>query len=81
MQSEEFDRGLAELIDLARSDSLAMMCAETLPWRCHRWLIADALVARGYAVIHILNDGHTKSHHLTSFARVDGGKLTYPVVE
>jgi uncharacterized protein (DUF488 family) len=78
MLTDEFEQGLAELIDLARCTPLTMMCAEAVPWRCHRSLIADALTARGFSVFHILSRLQTKPHRLTSFARVDGGQVTYP---
>jgi uncharacterized protein (DUF488 family) len=54
------------------------MCAEALPWRCHRSLIADALVARGFEVLQLDSRGHAKPHTLTSFARVIDGKVAYP---
>jgi uncharacterized protein (DUF488 family) len=57
------------------------MCAESLPWRCHRSLIADALVARGVSVAHITNKAAAKPHVLTAFARVEGGRVTYPANE
>ncbi len=79
MQTEEFEAGLAELIALARAEGLvAILCAEALPWRCHRLLIADALVARGFEVLQIDSRGHATPHTLTSFARVDDGKISYP---
>jgi uncharacterized protein (DUF488 family) len=55
-----------------------MMCAEAVPWRCHRSLIADALLARGVTVQHILGAGRTQPHTLTPFARVDGTDTSYP---
>ncbi len=81
MQTEEFEAGIAELINLAESSGpVVMMCAEALPWRCHRSLIADALVARGLDVLQLDSRGHAKPHTLTSFARVKDGKITYPGV-
>lgn len=81
MQSQEFEAGIAELIKLAESDGpVVIMCAEALPWRCHRSLIADALVARGLEVLQLDSRGHAKPHTLTSFARVKDGKVTYPGV-
>jgi uncharacterized protein (DUF488 family) len=56
------------------------MCAEAVPWRCHRSLIADALVARGVVVRHILSSGRADAHRLTSFARVHDGRVSYPGV-
>jgi uncharacterized protein (DUF488 family) len=54
------------------------MCAEAVPWRCHRSLVADALLVRGIEVIDILSADHSQAHALTSFARVDGSSVTYP---
>jgi uncharacterized protein (DUF488 family) len=57
------------------------MCAESVPWRCHRSLIADALAARGVAVRHIMSASKAVPHQLTSFARVEGNRVTYPPAE
>ena len=57
------------------------MCAEVLPWRCHRSLIADALFARGIEVRHIMSKTQAKTHALTSFAKLDGKRITYPISE
>lgn len=54
------------------------MCAEAVPWRCHRSLISDALTARGHEVRHILAAGRADPHVMTSFAHVEGGRVTYP---
>jgi uncharacterized protein (DUF488 family) len=54
------------------------MCAEAVPWRCHRSLIADALLVRGIPVLHIMSASHAEPHHLTPFAQVDGTRITYP---
>lgn len=78
MLTEEFDRGLTELLDLTRTGSLAVMCAEAVPWRCHRSLIADALTVRGLTVCHIQSPMRAGPHRLTPFARVDGFRVTYP---
>jgi uncharacterized protein (DUF488 family) len=78
MQSIEFRAGLAELLAFARSGLVAVMCAESKWWQCHRQLIADALVARGVEVRHILSAGEAPAHQLTPFARVEGEQLTYP---
>jgi uncharacterized protein (DUF488 family) len=78
MLTDEFEKGLSELIALARYTPLAMMCAEAVPWRCHRSLIADVLTARGFPVFHIVSRLQTKPHRLTTFARVEGGQVTYP---
>lgn len=78
MQTAEFKRGLDELIKLSESASLAIMCAEVLPWRCHRSLVADALVARNISVYEIINQASAREHELTSFAVVHGVEVTYP---
>jgi uncharacterized protein (DUF488 family) len=57
---------------------VALLCAEAVPWRCHRSLIADALLARGVVVQHVVGPGRTRPHRLTPFARVVGRKVTYP---
>jgi len=81
MQSQEFETGIAELIKLTEAEGpVVIMCAEALPWRCHRSLIADALVARGFEVLQLDSRGHTKPHTLTSFASVKDSKVTYPGV-
>jgi uncharacterized protein (DUF488 family) len=74
----EFEQSLQALLDLARQTRLALMCAEAVPWRCHRSLIADALVVRGVRVEHILSPTSCHVHSLTSFARVEGTRITYP---
>jgi uncharacterized protein (DUF488 family) len=79
MESDEFARGLATLLDLAHARPTAVMCAEAVPWRCHRQLIADALVARGSTVVHVMSDTAADTHRLTSFARVDGERVVYDV--
>jgi uncharacterized protein (DUF488 family) len=78
LQTPEFEKNLAELLDLAEKRPVAVMCAESVPWRCHRWLIADALTVREVAVEHILSLDATKLHEMTKFASVDGLSLTYP---
>ncbi|HZS94537.1 MAG TPA: DUF488 domain-containing protein [Chloroflexota bacterium] len=78
MQTPEFGAALDELLDIAAHGPTAVMCAEAVPWRCHRTLIADAVVARGLRVGHILSPARCQSHSLTPFARVDQGRLTYP---
>jgi uncharacterized protein (DUF488 family) len=78
MQTEEFEKGLEELIEIARKKKVAIMCAEALPWRCHRSLIADALMVRGIQVEHIYSRTSIKAHELTPFAKVEGVKITYP---
>lgn len=78
MQTPEFDAGLTDLLGLARRDTVAIMCAESVPWRCHRSLIADALTVRDISVTDIIGSGHTQLHHMTSFAHVEGLRITYP---
>ncbi len=78
MQTLEFEKNLKELIGLTRRKRICLMCAESVPWRCHRSLIADALQVRGLLVKHIMSKSEPKLHKLTSFARVDGTQVTYP---
>ncbi len=78
MQTPEFESALNALIVAAAHEPLAIMCAEAVPWRCHRSLISDALVARGYPVDHIMSATKANPHTMTSFARVDGKSVTYP---
>lgn len=78
MQTEEFQRALEELMAYGTDMKTAIMCAEAVPWRCHRSLIADALVARGWEVRHILSQVKADKHRLTPFAVIDGDTLIYP---
>jgi uncharacterized protein (DUF488 family) len=78
MQTDEFRNAIDALSRLAGSRRLAIMCAEAVPWRCHRSLIADALTVRGVEVRHITGMGEPALHHLTPFARVEGDRITYP---
>ena len=78
MQTPEFEAGMVALIDAAVSARTAIMCAEAVPWRCHRSLIADALCARGIRVEHILSATRAEPHVVTSFAVVKGTRVTYP---
>lgn len=78
MQTPDFDESLEELIGLSHHDRLALMCAEAVPWRCHRSLIGDALLARGIQVEDIMSPTRAQIHTLTSFAEVHGKKVTYP---
>lgn len=80
MQSEEFKEGLKHLIRLSRRKKLAIMCAEAVPWRCHRRLIADALLVEGYPVVDIFSKTIAKPHELTPFAKVNKKQktITYP---
>jgi uncharacterized protein (DUF488 family) len=79
MQTEEFTDNLLKIIVLARENRLALMCAEALPWRCHRSLISDALVIRHVRVLHIIDKNSTIMHELTEFAHVEGTRITYPL--
>jgi uncharacterized protein (DUF488 family) len=78
MQTEEFQRALEELMACGTNTKTAIMCAEAVPWRCHRSLIADALVTRGWEVRHILSQVKADEHRLTPFAVIDGDRLVYP---
>lgn len=77
MDSEEFQKGIDDLLKLARQERAAIMCAEALWWRCHRSLVADFLKASGHEVIHILDSKHTEVHPYTSAARIVRGRLSY----
>jgi uncharacterized protein (DUF488 family) len=78
MQSSEFEAGLNRLIQLAKRKRTVIMCAEAVPWRCHRSLIADALTIRGIRVDDIMSMKRTQVHSLTPFASVRGHRVTYP---
>lgn len=78
MQSNEFAAAVDELIEVGRDKRVAIMCAEAVPWRCHRSLVADALNVRGVPVEEILSPGSHRAHKLTPFAHVEGRTLTYP---
>jgi uncharacterized protein (DUF488 family) len=78
MQTDAFAAVIKELIAVAKQSPTAIMCAEAVPWRCHRSLVGDALVARDIEVLDIMSETSTKPHTLTSFAVVDGTKVTYP---
>ncbi|MGZ3789875.1 MAG: DUF488 domain-containing protein [Bacteriovorax sp.] len=78
MLTPEFKEGLTELIELAKKERVAIMCAEAVPWRCHRSLIADALLVQGFEVVDIFSSTIDKPHHLTAFAHVYRKKITYP---
>lgn len=80
MESEAFRQALDEVVEHARSETIALMCAEAVPWRCHRQLIADALRARGIEVVHILGPGQAQRHRLSPFARLEGSRVIYDVV-
>ena len=81
MESDAFRAALERVISSAGQSAIAVMCAEAVPWRCHRQLIADALVARGYTVGHILSLDRIDAHRLTPFARVrSDGLVCYPAI-
>ena len=77
METEEFRKGVEELLELAGEKRVAVMCAESLWWRCHRSLISDYLKAEGHEVIHILDSKKTEEHPFTSAARIIEGRLSY----
>jgi len=78
MSTEEFAEGIDRLVDLARTKPTVIMCAEAVPWRCHRSLIGDALLVRGIAAEDIMSATSVRPHKLTEFAHVDGQQITYP---
>ena len=78
MQTPEFERSLEELVQLANHERIVLMCAEAVPWRCHRSLIADALLVRGIRTEDIMSATRRQVHILTPFAKVQGTAITYP---
>jgi hypothetical protein len=78
MQTTDFAAALEAVIRLAETDRVALMCAEAVPWRCHRSLVADALLARDVPVAEIVSPKRLQAHRLTRFARVEGERITYP---
>ena len=78
MQTDKFQRALEELMAYGTDTRTAIMCAEAVPWRCHRSLIADALTSKGWEVRHIMSPEKATLHVLTSFAHFEKGALTYP---
>jgi uncharacterized protein (DUF488 family) len=78
MQTTAFENALAQLLDVAAERRTAIMCAEAVPWRCHRSLVADALSARGVEVKHIMSASAANPHKLTPFSQVEGTRVTYP---
>jgi uncharacterized protein (DUF488 family) len=81
METAEFERGLERLLKEAEDGPLAFMCAEAVPWRCHRSLVSDALTALGHEVLEITGPGNPNPHKLTPFAKVADGKVAYPLDE
>jgi len=78
MQTREFRSALKELMQTARREPAAIMCAEAVPWRCHRSLIGDALLVRRWRVLDIMSPTSAREHKLTPFAKVNGTTITYP---
>jgi uncharacterized protein (DUF488 family) len=78
MQTAEFRDALEQLIAIGRQKRVAIMCAEAVPWRCHRSLVADALLVRGIPAFEILSETSFREHALTPFAHVEGTRITYP---
>jgi uncharacterized protein (DUF488 family) len=78
MQTDEFEAALTRALELAATSPTALMCAEAVPWRCHRSLVADALVVRDIRILEIVSAAEPKEHALTPFARVLGTQITYP---
>jgi len=78
MQTGEFEGALTALIRMSRERGVAIMCAEAVPWRCHRSLVADALSVRNVSVVEILSESSWRMHQLTPFAHVDSLRITYP---
>ncbi|MGH7322809.1 MAG: DUF488 family protein [Candidatus Rokuibacteriota bacterium] len=78
MATADFAAGLESLLSLAAETPTAIACTEAVPWRCHRSLIADALIVRGAQVGHLMGPASIRPHALTAFARVHGLRLTYP---
>jgi uncharacterized protein (DUF488 family) len=81
MATEAFQKGIDRLLELAADKQTAIMCAEAVPWRCHRSLIGDALLVRGVQVEDVLGAANRREHALTVFARVHGREITYPAGE
>ncbi len=77
MQTKEFIENLLKLVALARENCVAIMCAEAVPWRCHRSLLSDALSVRNIKVKHILNENNYINHELNPLAQIEGTKITY----
>lgn len=81
MTTEEFRQALDRLVETGRGRRTAIMCAERLPWQCHRHLVSDSLVARGVPVTHLVAPGQPRDHELSRLARNDGGRLIYDAGE
>jgi len=80
MQSAEFRENVERVVEFSTTERCALMCAEAVPWRCHRSLVGDALLVRGVRVEDIVGPGSRRPHVLTRFAQVEGLRITYPEV-
>src|SRR5690606_6103461 len=78
MQTDEFQKGLKTLMKIAAKKVSAIMCSEAVPWRCHRSMVADALIVHNFIVFDIFNENNVRPHELTSFAQVSKDEITYP---
>lgn len=78
MLTDDFEKALVKLMKLAKKKTTVIMCAESVPWRCHRSLIADALTAKGCSVTAIYSEKSSKKHKMTAWAIVKDGKVFYP---
>jgi len=78
MQTDEFANSIEQLLEYSSLERVALMCAEAVPWRCHRSLIADALLLKGVRIVHIIGKAKRVDHKITPFARIDGVTITYP---
>ncbi len=81
MQTPEFESAMEELMEAVVKERLVLMCAESLPWRCHRSLVADALLVRGVQVVHLFERGDSLDHTLTHWAQIEGTRVFYPEAE
>ena len=77
METDQFREGIEQLVQLGESATVALMCAESLYWRCHRSMIADFLKSKGIEVTHIFDEKHTQEHEYTQCARIVDGQLSY----
>lgn len=78
MQTPEFTSSINKLVEISQKEQIVIMCAEAVPWRCHRSLIGDALLVRGIEVQDIMSEKASRPHVLTKFAKVEGDEITYP---
>lgn len=77
-QSPAYASALDDLVTTSTTQHVAIVCSEAVPWRCHRWLISDTLVARGVAVLHVLDSGPPRQHQMSAFAVADHANVTWP---